>query len=353
MKNRTATELMTENLIIKHRAGSHAYSTNIATSDEDYRGIFVADPINVRTEFFPIREVEDTTEIDTKFYELSHFMKLCLDQNPNIVESLWTADEDIIFRTPAYDLLRDVRHELLSSKIAFTYSGYAIAQLKRIRGHNKWLNQPQHEKQPLPCDYLSVVQWLGPDKKLKVNLNNFLIAHRLIPFGNDMYGVVQAQGHNMWNPDTGNLNDNFDGNRDEFNNTYLMLVKWNRDEFKMALEKWQQYWTWKKNRNVIRSELEEKFSYDTKHAMHLVRLLRTCKEALVTGEILVKRPDAQELLAIRNGAWTYDELISYAESTDKEIREVLYPNTKLRKTPDVHLAAELVMQVQDMVWSTK
>mgnify|MGYP001607055563 CR=1 FL=1 len=46
-----------------------------------------------------------------------------------------------------------------------------------------------------------------------------------------------------------------------------------------------------------------------KHAMHLVRLMRMCKEILITCEVVVKRPDREELLAIRNGAWSYYKLI--------------------------------------------
>ena len=145
MKIKTAQELMKDNMLVKHLAGSLAYGTNLPTSDVDYRGIFCADPVNVRTPFFVVKEVEDLEEEDTKLLELAHFMKLCLDCNPNVVETLWVNDDDITFRTPAYDLLQDNRHRLLSSKIAFTTSGYALAQLKRIKGHNKWINNPQPE----------------------------------------------------------------------------------------------------------------------------------------------------------------------------------------------------------------
>ena len=55
---------------------------------------------------------------------------------------------------------------------------------------------------------------------------------------------------------------------------------------------------------------------NTKHAMHLVRLLRMCREILETGKVLVKRPDADELRAIRNGEWGYDRLIEWAEGED-------------------------------------
>jgi len=45
--------------------------------------------------------------------------------------------------------------------------------------------------------------------------------------------------------------------------------------------------------------LEAKFGFDTKHAMHLIRLLRMAREILETGVVHVKRPDAEELSAIR------------------------------------------------------
>jgi hypothetical protein len=118
----------------------------------------------------------------------------------------------------------------------------------------------------------------------------------------------------------------------------------------MAKDTHANYWTWKENRNQVRSTLEEKYEYDTKHAMHLVRLLRTGAEALETGTIIVRRPDAEELLAIRNGAWSYADLIEYAEYMDKHVREVLYLKTKLPKKPNIELAANLIIQVQDMVW---
>ena len=137
---RTPEQLMNENLLVKHRAGSHAYGTNIASSDEDYRGIFCADPVNILTPFFPIRETEDQNEEDTKFYELTHFMKLCLDCNPNIIETLWVDESDIIVTSAAYQHLRDNREKLLSSKVAFTFSGYAISQLNRIKQSKKKVN---------------------------------------------------------------------------------------------------------------------------------------------------------------------------------------------------------------------
>ena len=343
--------LMQDNLLVKHYAGSHAYGTNIESSDVDYRGIFCADPINIRTPFFVVKECTDQEEEDTKFYELSHFMKLCLDCNPNIVETLWVDHLDIVHSTDAYDLLRAHRVELLSSKVAFTFSGYATAQLKRIKGHNKWINNPQPYQPPRPFEYLSVVQWFGKEKNLDPDIGKYWLDHRLVPFGQGIYGIFPDKGRVLWDME-GNLNDNIEqGDRERFHEHMVMIVKWNKEVYKEAKEVHRKYWEWKTNRNEKRSELEEKFGYDTKHAMHLVRLLRMGKEILTEGVVYVKRPDATELLEIRDGAWDYDDIVAYAESMDKEITEELYKKTSLPKKPNIKFAANLLMEVQDLVWN--
>jgi hypothetical protein len=130
----------------------------------------------------------------------------------------------------------------------------------------------------------------------------------------------------------------------------LFIIKFNSEQYKEAKATHKNYWTWKENRNEARSELEEKFGYDTKHAMHLVRLLRMGEEVLSTGELIVKRPDAQELLDIRNGSMTYEEIIAYAETMKVKVDQ-LQKTTKLRRKPDLVKAAEVLMSVQDLVWS--
>ncbi len=348
-KPRTPEELIVDNLLVKHYAGSHSYGTNIATSDVDFRGIFSPDPVNLLTPFFPIRESTDTVEEDTKFYELSHYLKLCLDCNPNIVETLWVDDSDIVFRTPAYDLLREHRAEFLSSKVAFTYTGYGISQLKRMKSHHKWINSPQPEQVPKPCEFLSVVQWLRPEKNLHPNVNDYLKGHRLVPFGGNIYGVAKDSDRTLWD-DNGWLNDVIESGDREKYREFVMIVKWNKENYKERKEMHRKYWEWKKNRNKTRSELEEKYGYDAKHAMHLVRLLRTGEEILREGKVVVKRPDAEELIDIRNGAWTYEEIVAYAEDMDEKVRKVWYNQTELRKKPDIKRAAKILMDVQELVW---
>lgn len=71
-----------------------------------------------------------------------------------------------------------------------------------------------------------------------------------------------------------------------------------------------------------------------KHATHLVRLMRMCREIITTGKVEVLRPDAQELIAIRNGAWSYEQLINWAEIQDKELEELYKTCDILPHQPD-------------------
>lgn len=355
MKFRQPNEMLVDQMLVKHMAGSRAYGTNLPTSDVDIRGVFVADELYYKSPWFTVEEINIDDEEDTKYYELSKFLKLLVDQNPNIVETLWVDDEDVLESSPAYELLRANREKLLSSKTAFTFSGYAVAQLKRIKGHNKWINNPQPEAQPRMIDFVTMVQSFAEGKELKFDFNdpahlNYVMVH----YGQDLYGMYEnPEGKSYKAYDvTGALIANRDIETHTLGNP-VRLIRFNRDEYKLAKEKHNQYWTWKKNRNESRSELEAKFGYDTKHAMHLVRLLRMGKEILTEGVVRVKRPDAKELLEIRDGKWTYEELVAYAEQLDSDIRKVHYKETTLQKKVDVKFATQLMFDAMELSWSGK
>ena len=78
------------------------------------------------------------------------------------------------------------------------------------------------------------------------------------------------------------------------------------------------------------------FQGNSKHAAHLIRLIRMCNEILETGIINVDRTgiDAEELKAIRNGAWTYEQIEEYANDMDKRADE-LYKTSTLKRSPDM------------------
>jgi hypothetical protein len=61
--------------------------------------------------------------------------------------------------------------------------------------------------------------------------------------------------------------------------------------------------------------------------------MRMCREIMDTGKVNVKRSDREELLAIRNGAWSYEQLLAWAEATENEM-DALYRASTLPHAPD-------------------
>lgn len=342
-------------------AGSKAYGTSLPTSDTDIRGIFVAHPKSIRTPWHTIGEYTLPEEEDGKLYELNKFMELFVDMNPNIIELMFVRESEILTATPEYWLLRKHAQNLLSSKVAFKFSGYAMAQLKRIKGHDKWITNPQPVEVPSQKEFFRMVTNYTEHKILKHSdfisaLNGCEGLTTMVPLGNNLFGVVLDTREDvgpMFNQDGSIRKLVYEEVPDHLKKREpLMIVKYLSEEHKLAKEKHRNYWIWKENRNASRHELEEKFGYDTKHAMHLVRLMRMAREILETGEVHVWRPDHEELLAIRNGSLAYDDLIEWAENTDEYIRGEAYQKTSLPKKVDLDKATDILLKVQDMAWGT-
>jgi predicted nucleotidyltransferase len=137
-------ELAESRLIYKVRCGSHAYGTNIATSDEDYAGIFIP-PVESFFGLHAFDMLSDQSEEDHAYYSLRKYANLAVANNPNVLELLFVRDSDILLATSQATNLRRHRHLFLSQRCQKTFVGYAKAQLHRIRTHTKWLGQELHD----------------------------------------------------------------------------------------------------------------------------------------------------------------------------------------------------------------
>lgn len=135
-------EFATEYCIFRCLTGSHAYGTSLSTSDLDTRGIFIAPPSHVLSCVHTVEQYEDK-KTDTVIYELKKFLRLAANCNPNIIELLFTDKENILFIDEPFSKIREHAHLFLSRKAKHTFCGYAMSQLHRIKGHNKWINQEQ------------------------------------------------------------------------------------------------------------------------------------------------------------------------------------------------------------------
>jgi len=129
---------------------------------------------------------------------------------------------------------------------------------------------------------------------------------------------------------------------------FVCLLSIDQNKFKSDKDFNAAMWTWKCNRNIIRSALEDKYSYDTKSVSHLVRLMEQATDILknndynpsLTGNRL------QLVKDVRAGKFTYEEVLEYAATKDKELDE-LYKTSTLQKKPNVKAINQLVLKLQD------
>jgi predicted nucleotidyltransferase len=286
-------------------------------------------------------------EEDKVIYDLRKAMRLMADCNPNMIEMLWIPERFWLDSSTYWRRLIHYRHKFLSKKLRYTYGGYAFAQLKRIQRHRGYLLDPPKKKPErsdfhLPeeklvtDDQMGAFQWvLAKLLEDSIELMRLSDTTKEELKGINYIGAVQSGiPEESWT-----TIQKLTGATDQWMEA---IIKEKR--YSQALKHWNSYQSWKKTRNLARAELEKKYGYDVKHAMHLVRLMKTGLEVLESGEIQVYRDDREELLAIRNGAWSYDEVVEFATECEKDLDE-LYKETRLPKNADRKFLDSLCQEI--------
>ena len=119
------------------------YGTDLPTSDVDSRGFFM--PTLEETCGFDASKsaVTNTDERDEAFWEVRHYVKLCCQANPNVIETAFAPDDCITLKSPFAQRILDLREGFLSRRIAKTYMGYAKGNYMRVLKNRNFLaNDP-------------------------------------------------------------------------------------------------------------------------------------------------------------------------------------------------------------------
>lgn len=378
--------------------GSHAYGMSRPESDVDVKGIAIPpkmyfhgfsrrfdqyegafprqyDNFIGKIEDIVKREVPSDEKIDSTIYDIRKFFKLASDCNPNIIEVLFTDESLHLITSPALIRLLENRDLFLSMKAKFRFCGYAFSQLKRIKTHRAWLLNPP-QKKPLRGDFglpehslitrdhreaaeglikKQVQKWVLLEEELPREVLDS-VRKSTITSMTEMWESLVALSQDFEKidgvpfPVSGGEFDlqvlsNAAGKKLGYDTNFLALLDSER-KYKSALRYYNQYQEWKQNRNPARAAMEAKFGYDGKHASHLVRLLRMAEEILTQGKVIVCRPDAEELLAIRKGTWEFDKLIEWADNQQTRL-DTFYESgqSPLPKTPDYQKIDKLCMEL--------
>ena len=327
-------------------AGSQAHGTAREGSDVDLRGVCIA-PLDLRVSLFqefeqfegaldgalwatvlPALERHPTASRGMAFkteaviFDIAKFLRLCAAANPNALEILFADEGDWLHETPAWRRLHAERQRFLSQNVQQTYLGYAMAQLKKIKTHRSWLLEPPARKPSREDFGLPAATTVGRDDQNRIEQS---IADKIRSYGVDTVEMskaariaIEERLRAFWEDTLAASDDELDERVRAVATHALQLPAETvsalnaERRYRSALKHWEAYQAWKSERNPARAELERLHGYDTKHAMHLVRLMRTGLELLQTGELRVRRNDAAELNAVRDGAMTFEELQNLA-----------------------------------------
>src|ERR1700722_2901131 len=289
--------------------GSHCYGLATPTSDIDVRGI-TCPP---KEYFLGFNKTFDnlisSDPFDMQIFNVVKFFNLTKDGNPNTLELLFVEEEDHIFVDDLGKILLDNREKFLSRNLKERYIGYARAQAHRIRNHKNWIDKhpsppPSREefglskKLSIPKEQLLTVQAIFAKKldEWNCDFEPFSEPQKIYLQGKVSHILAEMNilSDEKWMLAARNFG---------VNENYIYMLQ-REKAYQHIVSDYENYLTWKKNRNPERAKLEAKIGYDSKHATQLIRLLKVGKEVLETGKLRVKRlDDREELMEIKNCQW--------------------------------------------------
>lgn len=352
----TIQTLRDRNLILfECISGSRAYGTDLPTSDTDIRGVFMLP----QTDLYGLHYVEQVNDAknDVIFYELRRFVELLSKNNPNILELLCAPADCILYKHPLFDRLQPA--DFLSKLCRDTFAGYAVSQIKKARGLNKKILNPlpKERKSLLNFCYiltgqgsLPVADWLTDRQWNQANCGLVNIPH-----ARDVYAVFYDETVTL----------SFQGIINNAESTEVSLssvpkelepvahLYVNHDGYSSYCKDYREYWEWVEKRNDARYQntLDHGKNYDAKNMMHTFRLLDMATEILDTGRVIVRRPNRDELLKIRAGAFEYDDLIVQAEQKVAQV-DVAAANSLLPAHPDLVRINQLLVEMRMNLYTT-
>jgi len=363
--------------------GSQAYGTQTPTSDVDKKFVYILPQDYILGTGY----VEQlNVNKDYTGWELKRFLELMGSSNPTVLELLNTPEDCIITKHPLFQYVLDHKADFITKGCRNSFAGYAVQQIQKARGLNKkqnWEKDKVTRKDVL--DFVYVVDgeksmpwkvWNGGtyDEKFcgVVNVSNArdLYAVYFDTDANNCFNEKipehmreaaktwrKDEGHSMGFGYKGLVKTGEGANVAESNQLRLSSIPkgetpicniiYNKDSYSTHCKDYKEYEEWLANRNEQRyvDTQEHGQKIDGKNMMHCMRLIRMSKEIGRGEGIIVRRPDAKELLAIRRGEVDLDALIDTAEAEIKEMDRI-FDESDLPKGINPELVNDLLIKIR-------
>lgn len=337
---------MNQIILFKAIVGSQAYGTNTPTSDVDVKGVYMQSPFDVSSFNYESQIIPDK---DTTYWEIKRFLELAMSSNPTVLELLFTPEDCILYEHPLFTQIKEKRHLFLTKECKNSFMGYAKQQIYKAKGLNKKMNwEKDRIERKKPIDFCKIVtgkvqslkdymvEFGMPDHLFLTKIDNTKQLYRLHatmedyrkPLCNDDDLLLTAIPKDAFYMDLG-------------------IVQYDLDGFQAHCREYNSYQTWLKERNEARyvDVNIHGQKIDGKNMLHCMRLIEMAKEIANDHELIVRRPNAKELLKIRKGELNLQEIIDKADVLITEVEEA-FINSSLPDKIDRDLVNSLLIDIR-------
>lgn len=222
-------------------------------------------------------------EYDITIYNIIKYFQLCMENNPNMIDSLFVPVRCITHSTQIGNLLRENRRLFLHKGSWHKFKGYAFSQLKK-------------------CKNKIAKEWV--DFCLSEDVDYNFTKQQFIDEGNRR--KEPREGYYF-----------IEGIR------ILNILEQSGDR-------------------TTRLDSIAKFGYDVKFAYHIVRLLNEVEQILIEHDLDLER-NREQLKAIRRGEWPLEKIEEYFNFKEKSLEE-LYTSSTLPHSPDEQRIKNILLQ---------
>jgi len=378
-------EFLVENglILFETIVGSQAYGTQTPTSDIDKKFVYIlpqdyilgtgyVEQINVNKDYVG--------------WEIRRFLELMASNNPTILELLNSPEDCIVSKHPLFDMVLEHKDDFITKICKDSFGGYARQQIKKAKGLDK--KQNWEKDKVTRKDVLDFVYVIEGEKSIPWKVWNEYRDYdekfcgvTNVPNARDVYAVfydnkahfcfseleseedrehnkkvLKDKGESVGLGYKGLVKTGEGANAAESNQLRLSSIPkgeiptcniiYNKDGYTMHCKDYKEYQEWLENRNEARyvETQEHGQRIDGKNMMHCMRLIRMAQEIGAGKGIIVRRPDAEELLSIRRGEVDLSKLIEMADQAIEEM-DSIFDNSDLPNKVDLQLVNILLINI--------
>lgn len=316
------------NEIFKMRFGSHVYGTNLESSDQDFKGIFIPTPREIilgtnkethnSSTRHPLQPKNSNIDIDLEMFSLKKYMKLLLDGQTVAVTMLFCPPNHCLLSTPISREIVHYKDKWLHKGIS-AYAGYCRQQANKYGIKGSRVSAARFAAE----FFKSVSYNFNPRLKLK-----------------DIWDQITEEFKGMEHVEF--LEATMHGNT-EYAARMLSVCNRKVQENITVKEAYSIYKHVFDEYGQRALQAESNTNVDWKACMHAIRVAGEARELLTTHNITYPRPNAELLLKVRKGELEYKQVSELIEQGLEELEKAQLIST-LPEKPDYQFAEDFVYQ---------